>query len=89
MDDALDSAQLLIAVATNPKHLTEEWPEYEWRSYFNEMKSKRKPKGSLIPFICGFPPDKLPRPLKEQQAVVADPGQIDQGLEKLNDLLRN
>jgi 8-oxo-dGTP pyrophosphatase MutT (NUDIX family) len=87
LDDALDAARCLIAVATHPEHLREEWPEYEWRSWFNEIQSKQKPKGSLIPFIAGFPPEKMPRPLKEQQAIVVEPGRIDQGLEKLNDLL--
>ena len=87
VDDALDAAQGLIVVATSPGHLRKEWPEYEWRSFFNEIQSKQKSKGSLIPFIAGFPPEKMPRPLKEQQAIVVEPGKIDQGLEKLNNLL--
>ncbi|MBM4286410.1 MAG: TIR domain-containing protein [Deltaproteobacteria bacterium] len=87
LDDALDAARCLIAVATQPGHLTEEWPEYEWRSYFNEMQSKLKPKGSLIPFVCGFPPEKMPRPLREQPAISVPCDRIEQGLEKLNHLL--
>ena len=84
LDDALDAARCLIAVATHPEHLREEWPEYEWRSWFNEMQSKQKPKGSLIPFISGFPPEKITA-VKEQQAIVVEPDKLDQGLKKLND----
>jgi len=72
-----------------PEHLLAEWPEYEWRSFFNEIQNKQKPKGSLIPFIAGFPPEKMPRPLKEQPAIVVEPDRIDQSLEKLKELVRS
>jgi hypothetical protein len=87
LDDALDAAQCLIAVATRPEHFQEEWPEYEWRSFFNEIQNKQKPQGSLIPFISGFSPEKMPRPLREQQAITVEPNKIEQGLERLHTIL--
>lgn len=86
IDMALESAKCLIAVGSKPGNLKKDWPEYEYRSFHNDILSGRKrPKEAyqLISFIVGFEPTELPRPLCNYHAVKCDQQSIDQGMKEL------
>jgi hypothetical protein len=77
IDAALNSARCLIAIATRPEHLLKPWPEFEYRNFHMDRLNGRKPRGILIPLVCGFNPVELPLPLRYYNAVVCDPRDID------------
>ncbi len=88
IDDALDSANALVVVATDPAHLKKEWVEFEWRSFHIDMCNGRKGGGArLVPFISGFDPNDLPRPLRVRQVVFWDPHRSARSLGKLAQLV--
>jgi hypothetical protein len=74
IDDALDSAQVLVAVGTAVEHLESQWVRYEWESFFNDILSGRKPKGRLFSYVAGVDVNSLPRTLRQNQAIVHQPG---------------
>lgn len=74
IDSALDSARAFVAVGTRIEHLQKSWVKYEWRNFHNDLNSGRKPENSpFLAFVSGIDPRDLPRPLRMQQAVTADP----------------
>lgn len=74
IDDALDSAQVLVAVGTSAENLESQWVKYEWESFFNDILSGRKPKGCVFSYVAGIAPNELPRTLWQNQAIVHQPG---------------
>jgi len=73
IDDALDSATAFVAVGRRAEHLEKSWGKYEWRNFHNDLNSGRKPeRAPFFAFVEGFDPQDLPRPLRLQQAIVAD-----------------
>jgi hypothetical protein len=74
IDEALDSAQVLVAVATSAEHLESQWVRYEWESFFNDILSGRKPKGRVFSYVSGVDVNTLPRTLRQNQAIVHQPG---------------
>jgi hypothetical protein len=84
IDNALDSAWAFVAVGSRLEHLHKSWVKYEWRNFHNDVNSGRKPtRAPFLAFVAGFDPQDLPRPLREQQAVVADPTDPSQALSRL------
>lgn len=76
INEALDSATHLIAVASRPEHLGREWVRYEWETFHAAILSGRKRrrlssggKPQLLSFIKGFKAVDLPTPLWRYQAV--------------------
>ncbi len=68
--DALDSAHCFVAVASHPDNLKRSYPDYEMRSFFNDILNGRKPEtAKLASFIGGFHPADLPRPLRLYQCI--------------------
>jgi hypothetical protein len=73
IDRALDVARALVAIGTSIDHLNKSWVKYEWRNFHNDMKSNRKPEDApFFALVSGLNPHDLPRPLREQSAVVLD-----------------
>jgi hypothetical protein len=75
IDHALDTAVSFVAVGTSVDHLKKSWVAYEWRNFHGDMMSNRnsKTRGSpFFAFISGINPNDLPRPLREQSAVVLE-----------------
>jgi len=85
INSALESAQLLLAVATNPQNLLRPYPRYEYTCFFNDMLGGRKPENArLISFISSsFKPLDLPKPLCIYQTIMYDPQYSEMGLEEL------
>jgi TIR domain len=74
IDDALDSAQVLVAVGTSAENLESQWVRYEWESFFNDILSGRKPKGRVFSYVAGVPVNALPRTLRQNQVMVHQAG---------------
>ena len=85
IDDALDHADVLVAVGTTPENLASRWVRYEWDSFFNDIISGVKPDGKVFSLICGFEPTRLPRALRQNQTFDYEKG----GLEYLCNFLTN
>ena len=83
IDDALDSANCLIAVATSPDYMRKSWVEYEYRSFYHDMLNGRKSNAKLVSFISGFHPAELPRPLRFCEAVTFTLDNIESAFEDL------
>jgi len=73
LNNALENAGCLVAVATSAENLKREWPRYEYTSFHAAIRNQVKPNGKLLAFIAGFDPVQLPLPLSGQKAVECDP----------------
>lgn len=69
IDDALDSAKVLISVGTKSEHLNSKWVKYEWDSFFNDIISGVKPDGRVFVYADGIRLIDLPRALRQMQCV--------------------
>jgi hypothetical protein len=74
IDDALDSAQVLVAIGTSVEALESQWVRYEWESFFNDILSGSKPKGRVFSYVAGISVNALPRTLRQNQVIVHQPG---------------
>ena len=70
IDNALDSAQVLVAVGTSNAHLDSQWVRYEWNSFFNDTLSGIKPDGRLFTYVEGLGPRDLPRALRQVETFI-------------------
>lgn len=77
IDDALDHAEILIAVGTSPENLTSRWVRYEWDSFFNDIISGIKPEAKVFSLISGLEPTDLPRALRQNQTFEYEKSGID------------
>lgn len=90
INQALESAHLLIAVATNPQNLLRPYPKYEYLCFFNDILCERKPENArLISFISGFEPRYLPKPLCLYEAIKFSPQNFEKGLKNLLQYIRD
>jgi hypothetical protein len=74
IDDALDSAQVLVAVGTSSEHLESQWVKYECESFFNDILSGRKPNARVFSYVSGVDINALPRTLRQNQTIVHQHG---------------
>ncbi|MBE6688934.1 MAG: toll/interleukin-1 receptor domain-containing protein [Ruminococcaceae bacterium] len=68
IDNALDSAQLLIVVASKVEYIESEWLKYEWRSFNADILNGYKPDAQILTFIGGIELHQLPRTLRDKQS---------------------
>ena len=68
IDQALDSASVLVAIGTSTDHLNSEWVRYEWDSFYNDILSGIKPNGRIFTYIEGMAIRALPRGLRLTEA---------------------
>jgi len=87
IDEALDSAQAFVAVASRAKHLEKSWVKYEWRQFQNDVLSGKKPKAPFFAFVTAVNPQDLPRPLRLNQAITADPANLKPAFDKLAEFI--
>jgi hypothetical protein len=67
IDEALDSAKVLVAIGTSADHLNSEWVRYEWDSSYSDILSGVKPNGKVFTYIEGMTTAALPRALRQTQ----------------------
>jgi hypothetical protein len=72
IETALDQAQILIAVTTNPEHIASQWVKYEWDSFHNDIISGIKPNGRIFVYVEGVRTSTLPRALRQCQVFEND-----------------
>jgi hypothetical protein len=85
IDDALDTARILIAVGTSAAHLESPWVRYEWSSFFNDVLSGVKPEGHIFVYVRGMTVPELPRALRQRQVFLHGAG----SLKELDNFVRN
>jgi hypothetical protein len=84
IERALASANCLVAVATDPRHLSKPWPEFEYRLFHIQIRNQKKPKSAqVMSYISGFEPADLPLPLPFYNAHVQDDDQPQTSMQKL------
>jgi hypothetical protein len=67
IDGALESARILILVASSRAHVESRWVEFEWDTFLNDVRSGRKD-GELFVLRCGdLRAQNLPVSLRRQQ----------------------
>jgi hypothetical protein len=86
IDDALDSAQILIAVGCSYENLNSQWVRYEWESFLSDMRNNIKPNAELFCVYKDMKRVNLPRPLRNQQSF--DVGKED-SFDKLYNIIQN
>lgn len=67
IDNALDSAQVMIVVLTKAEYATTEWVQYEWDSFFNDILSGIKPNAKLFTLTKDVSVSSLRRTLRNVQ----------------------
>ena len=67
IDNALDSAKIMIVVLTNPEFATTRWVQYEWDSFYNDYLSGVKNNAALFTFTENLNIHDLPRTLRDVQ----------------------
>ena len=83
IDDAIDMAENLIVVGTNPQHMKKPFVEFEWRSFLNDILNQRKREPFQLLSFYSFPEINLPRPLCMYTAVRFPPDDPEAGFEEL------
>jgi hypothetical protein len=61
IDDALDGAEVVIAVGTSRENLESKWVRYEWDGFLHDILSGTKPDGRVFAYVEGVAPRSLPR----------------------------
>ena len=74
IDDALDSARILIVILTNAEYALSKWIQYEWDSFFNDILSGIKKDGKLFTLTKGVNTSLLPRTLRNVQNFKVEDG---------------
>lgn len=88
IDDAIDSAQHMIVVASRPERLLKQWVQFEWRRFQGDILNGRKPYSQIVPFISGFDPKDLPGALRSHNAVIFSPKRPQHALPQLERFFR-
>ena len=78
IDDALDTATVLVAIGTSLNNLNSNWVHYEWDSFYNDILSGRK-NGQVISWTYGISINELPRTLRQLQT-------FDKGIDNIDSL---
>ncbi len=84
IDNALDSAEIMIVVLTNPNYATTHWVQYEWDSFYNDYLSGIKDKAALFTLTKNLNIHDLPRTLRNVQNF-----DFENDIEHLCDFIRN
>lgn len=83
IDKALDKADCMIVLGTAPEYLDSGWVSYEWKSFFNEIRSDRKKHGRIFTFTNNINIHNLPYALRNVQNIEFKPASIMNSFEML------
>ena len=74
IDEALESADVLVAVGTSKENLESRWVRKEWESFENDIASDIKPLGRIFSYVDRIKAIKeLPRTLRNNQVIFHKP----------------
>lgn len=85
IDNALDSAKIMIVVLTNPEFATTRWVQYEWDGFYNDYLSGVKKNAALFTLTENLNIHSLPRTLRDVQNF----DYKNKGIHHLCDFVRN
>ncbi|MGD0262413.1 MAG: response regulator [Verrucomicrobiota bacterium] len=85
IDNALESAKVMIVVGTSASNLDSRWVRYEWSSFLNEIISNRKREGEIFVYTKGLHPHQLPFALRQKQCILHG----EKSLVRLYEFVRN
>lgn len=72
IDEALDSADVLVVVGTKLSYIRSKWVEYEWESFANDILSGIKENSKILTYTSEIDTRELPRTLRTYQNFVID-----------------
>lgn len=84
IDNALDTAEIMVVVLTKPEYASSHWVQYEWDSFYNDYLSGVKEKAALFTLTENVSIHDLPRTLRNVQNF-----DFASGSERLYDFIRN
>ena len=67
IDEALDTAKVMIVVLSKPEYATSHWVQYEWDSFYNDYLSGVRKEANLFTLTSGIHVNDLPRTLRNVQ----------------------
>ncbi len=67
IDNALDTARLLIVVSSKLEYISSRWVEYEWKTFNADILSNVKTDAQILTFTSGIDTRQLPRILRYVQ----------------------
>lgn len=67
IDDALDTARIMIVVLSRPEYASSHWVQYEWDSFYSDYLSGVRKEANLFTLTSGFSINELPRTLRNVQ----------------------
>ncbi|MET0645282.1 MAG: toll/interleukin-1 receptor domain-containing protein [Pyrinomonadaceae bacterium] len=76
IDEALDSAPVLVAVGTTREHLMSKWVRYEWDGFLQDIIGGYKSVGELFTMVENMSPRELPRGLRLRQVFKYSDGEL-------------
>lgn len=68
IDDALDTAKIMIVVLSDAKYASSHWVQYEWDSFYNDYLSGIRAEANLFTLTCNVNIHDLPRTLRNVQS---------------------
>ena len=84
IDNALDTAEIMVVVLTDPNYASAHWVKYEWDSFYNEYLSGVKDKAALFTLTENVNIHDLPRTLRNVQNFDSE-----SGFDRLCEFIRN
>lgn len=87
IDNALDSAKILVTVGSSRKYLESRWVKYEWDSFFNDILSGVKPEGRIFVYRINLKIQDLPRALRQAQCFEHGPDAFERIFRFINNAL--
>jgi hypothetical protein len=85
IDNALESAPILVAIGTSRENLMSGWVQHEWRGFLNDINSGHKPQGKIFNYISQMGIPDLPMGLRHFQTFQHS----DQSMERLHAFIDN
>ena len=67
IDEALDSAKILVVVGTSVENINSDWVRYEWDGFVNDIISGIKPEAKVYFLIDNISVSEMPRSLRQVQ----------------------
>lgn len=67
IDEALDTAKIMIVILTNADYANSHWVQYEWDSFYNDYLSGIRSEANLFTLTQGVDVHNLPRTLRNVQ----------------------
>jgi hypothetical protein len=89
IDKALDQCSYLVVLGTQPDYFDSGWVSYEWRSFLNEIRSKRKPDGKVFTLTQDIPVSSLPYALRNVQNLPFSKNVLNESFTNLLMYIRN